>query len=196
MERNTRSSIYRRLRRQGFVTSLVALLVLLVPAVAHADSNPNVRYTSTPYNAAIHEIRASYSWKCLDIRGGSTNVGAVIQTFDCKGRHHQRFSFYPVGGENFVIATYGGATCLGTVNASKATGAGVVQATGGDCLTLRWKDRGGNHWEMVETFTGQCLRDTGRRSQVVLGACGSTGEPWPDLWTPRFDRYFDYTNFF
>ncbi|MFJ5776964.1 RICIN domain-containing protein [Streptomyces sp. NPDC093094] len=185
-------STFRRMCRHGFVASLVALLTLLVPAAAHADTNPNVRYTSTPYNAAIHEIRASYSWACLDIRGESTSVGAVIQTYDCKGRHHQRFAFYPAGGENFYIATYGGAMCLGTPNSSKAPGAGVVQANGYDCLTLRWKDRGSNHWEMVEVSTGQCLIDTGRRSQVVLGSCGSTGVPWPDVWTPRFDRYFNY----
>ncbi|MEU9864432.1 RICIN domain-containing protein [Streptomyces sp. NPDC047971] len=183
---------FRRLGRHGFVASLVALFTLLIPTAAHADYNPNVRYTSSPYNAAIHEIRASYSWQCLDIRGESTKVGAVIQRYDCKGQHHQRFVFYPMGGENFAVGTYGGAMCLGTPNASKAPGTGVIQATGGNCLTLRWQDRGSNHWEMVEVGTGQCLLDTGRRSQVVLGACGGVGEPWPSLWTPRFDRYFNY----
>ncbi|WP_327378220.1 hypothetical protein OG393_32185 [Streptomyces sp. NBC_01216] len=90
MDRSTGSTV-RRLRRHGFVASLVALFTLLVPAVAHAGANANVRYTSPPYDAAIHEIRESRSRQCLFIRGASTNTGAVIQTFDRKGRHHQRF---------------------------------------------------------------------------------------------------------
>lgn len=164
---------------------------LLFPVSASADTNPYVAYSRSMTPGAIHEIRASYSWKCLDVRGASNKQGTAIQTFDCKGKLHQRFLF--VGhSEHFNILTWAG--CLGTGGGNRTAGAGVVQTQGSECLTFRWADRANNHWEIVEEYSGLCLRDTGRANQVVLGACGVTGEPYPSLWRPIYDRMWNFNS--
>ncbi|WP_137990961.1 RICIN domain-containing protein [Streptomyces vilmorinianum] len=179
----------------GVIAALTALFVMLLPASAQAAENPTIRYSTTPYYAPIYEVRAGYSWKCLDIRGESTSVGAIIQTFDCKGALHQRFTFHSVGNGNFVIGTWGGARCLGLKSGGAYSGTYLIQTDGWNCATFTWVFQGGekgDHWEFQELGSGQCLHDTGRRSPVTLGACNVSGVPWPTIWVPRFDRYWNY----
>ncbi|MEV7871399.1 hypothetical protein AB0P17_36075 [Streptomyces sp. NPDC088124] len=89
--------------------------------------------------------------------------------------------------------------CLGPQGGSPTPGAPVILTTGSGCSTFTWNHRGTpeqpNHWEIVETSTGQCTPDTGRRSQAVLGTCGSTTTPGPQVWTPQFDKYWNYDQF-
>ncbi|MCZ7462154.1 hypothetical protein [Streptomyces sp. WMMC940] len=58
----------RSVRGGGILAVLASLLVLLIPGTA-AAADPHVRYTSWLTNAAVHGMRASYSWQCLDVRG-------------------------------------------------------------------------------------------------------------------------------
>ncbi|MEV6954525.1 RICIN domain-containing protein [Streptomyces sp. NPDC051183] len=179
----------------GVIAALTALFVMLLPASAQAAENPTIRYSTTPYNAPIYEIRAGYSWQCLDVRGGTTNAGAIIQRYDCKGALHQRFTFHSLGNGNFAIGTFGGARCLGAQGGSAYQGVSLIQTDGWGCATFTWVFQGGekgDHWEIKEVGTGLCLNDTGRRSPVVFGACGTSGVPWPTIWVPRFDRYYNY----
>ncbi len=93
-----------RLGRHGVVAALMGLFALLVPTSAHAAENPGIRYTTSFRNAAVYELRAAVSWKCLDLRGGGApQVGQVVQTFDCKTGLHQRFHFQSLGNGNFTI---------------------------------------------------------------------------------------------
>ncbi|MCP2259815.1 Ricin-type beta-trefoil lectin domain-containing protein [Streptoalloteichus tenebrarius] len=176
------------------VTGLLGLAVLGTPAsAATAQSNPNVRYTTSFRNAAIHEIRASYTWKCLDIRGESTNPGAVVQTYDCKGKLHQRFAFLPVSNDGLFSIVVFGRYCIGGANGATHDGAPVVTAPcTGPSQFFRWVDRGSNHWEIVEASSGRCLQDNGPRAQVTLRDCPPVQEPYPSLWTAIYDRQFDY----
>ncbi|MDH6540235.1 RICIN domain-containing protein [Streptomyces lavendulae] len=185
-----------RLGRHGVVAALMGLFALLVPASAQAAENPGIRYTTSFRNAAVYELRAAVSWKCLDLRGGGApQVGQVVQTFDCKTGLHQRFHFQSLGNGNFTIGAFG-TYCLGPQGGSPAPGAPIVLTNGWGCSTFTWNYRGTpeypNRWEIVEASTGQCIRDTGRRSQAVLGACGSTTTPWPEVWAPLFDQYWNY----
>ncbi|WP_327130018.1 RICIN domain-containing protein [Streptomyces sp. NBC_01343] len=185
-----------RLGRHALAAALMALLSLLLPtSAAQAAENPAIIYTTNFHSAAIYELRAAVSWKCLDIRGGGApQEGAVIQTFDCKDALHQRFTFQRTGGGTFTVGAFG-VYCLGTQGGT-APGTPLVLRNGWGCATFTWNYRGTeaypNRWELVEATTGQCIRDTGRRSPVVLGACGSTTTPWPEVWAPLYDRQFDY----
>ncbi|MFE3736983.1 RICIN domain-containing protein [Streptomyces sp. NPDC059134] len=188
-----------RLRRNGVVAALMGLLALLVPASAHAAENPGIRYTTSFRSAAVYEVRAAGSGKCLDLRGGGRpKSGTVVQTFDCKKALHQRFHFQSLGNGNFTIGAFG-SYCLGVQGGSPTPGAPVILTTGSSCSTFTWNHRGTpeqtNRWEIVEASTGQCARDTGRRSQTVLGACGSGTTPGPEVWAPQFDEYFNYDQF-
>ncbi|MEU6759216.1 RICIN domain-containing protein [Streptomyces sp. NPDC046685] len=186
-----------KFRRLGseVIAALTALFVMLLPSSAQAAENPTIRYSTTPYNAPIYEVRAGYSWQCLDIRGESTSAGAIIQRYDCKGALHQRFTFHSMGNGTFWIGTWGGAYCLGAQGGAVYKGASLIQANGWGCATFTWIFQGGekgDHWEIQEVGTGLCLNDTGRRSPVVFGACNVSGVPWPTIWVPRFDRYHNY----
>ncbi|WP_330172353.1 RICIN domain-containing protein [Streptomyces sp. NBC_01498] len=169
------------------------------PASAPAAENPGIRYTTSFRNAAVYEVRAAVGGKCLDIRGGGRpQAGAVIQTFDCKNELHQRFHFQSLGNGTFTIGAFG-VYCLGAQGGGPTPGAPVVLTTGSGCSTFTWNNRGTSanpdRWEFVEVTTGQCVRDTGRRSQAVLGACGGTAGPGPEAWDPRFKEYFNYDQF-
>ncbi|MFJ8209274.1 RICIN domain-containing protein [Streptomyces sp. NPDC096033] len=186
-----------RLGRRGVVAALVGLLALVVPvSSARAAENPSIVYTTNFHSAALYKLHAAVSWKCLDIQGGGAPAdGKVIQTFDCKDELHQMFTFQRVGGDNFTVGAFG-VYCLGTQGGSTAPGTPLNLRNGWGCATFTWNYRGTpqypNRWELVEASTGQCVRDTGRRSPVVLGACGSTTTPWPEVWAPEFNRYHDY----
>ncbi|MFE3825716.1 RICIN domain-containing protein [Streptomyces sp. NPDC059092] len=185
-----------RLGRHSVVAALTGLFALLVPTSAQAAENPGIRYTTSFRNAAIYELRAAVSGKCLDLRGGGRpKPGTVVQTFDCKDALHQRFHFQNLGNGNFTIGAFG-TYCLGPQGGSPTPGAPVILTTGSGCSTFTWNYRGTaeqpNRWEIAEASTGQCTRDTGRRSQAVLGACGSTTTPGPEVWAPQFDKYWNY----
>lgn len=170
------------------LAALVGVTVMATPAVA--EENPNVRYTTSVRNAAIHEMRASYSWQCMDVRGESTSMGAVVQRFDCKGQLNQRFYFVRDRAPGtFTIRAYWQAYCVGP---SATSGNGLVL---NDCNTpgnvYHWVDRGNNHWEIVDSY-GRCIRDNGRRVQLTLTTCAPVAEPYPTLWTARYHRQYDY----
>ncbi|MFD8984597.1 RICIN domain-containing protein [Streptomyces sp. NPDC059564] len=185
-----------RLGRYSVVAAVVGLFALLVPASAQAAENPGIRYTTTFRDAAVYEVRAAIGGKCLDLRGGGApREGQIVQTFDCKNELWQRFHFQSLGNGTFTIGAFG-TYCLGPQGGSPTPGAPIVLKTGRGCSTFTWNYRGSpdypNLWEMAETSTGQCIRDTGRRSQAVLGACGGTTTPLPEVWVPQFKQYWDY----
>ncbi|MET9153413.1 RICIN domain-containing protein [Streptomyces griseoflavus] len=181
-------------RGGGVAAFLAALLVLIVPGTATA-ADPPIRYTGWITDAAIHEMRASYSWQCMDVRGESQSPGAVVQRYDCKGRLHQRFYFTPSGTPGlFMIGVYG-KYCVGAQNASVADGTPmVIGHCQGPGQHFRWVDQGNNHWEIVEAASGKCLIDGGRREAIRLGTCGNIAEPYPSLWTPLYHRQYNYTS--
>ncbi|WP_162625168.1 RICIN domain-containing protein [Streptomyces cadmiisoli] len=184
----------RSVRRGGIAAVLVSLFVLLVPSAAQA-ADPPIRYTGWITNAAIYEMRASYSWQCMDVRGESQSPGAIVQRYDCKGKLHQRFYFQPSGTPGlFMIGVYG-RYCVGAQNAAVADGTPmVIGHCQGPGQLFRWVDRGNDHWEIVEAASGKCLMDAGRREAIRLGTCGNIAEPYPSLWTPRYDRQYNYTS--
>lgn len=184
-------------RRRGPAV-LLGLLSLLVPTSAQAAENPDIRYTTSFRDAPIYEMRAA-AGKCLDIRGGGRpQSGTAIQTFDCKNALHQRFHFQNLGTGTFTIGAFG-TYCLAPQGGSPTPGAPIILTNGPGCSAFTWNHRGTagspNRWEIVEASTGQCLRDTGRRSQVVLGACGGTAAPEPEVWLPQFDQNWNYDQF-
>ncbi|MCY0932507.1 RICIN domain-containing protein [Streptomyces sp. H27-H1] len=181
-----------RTLHRGVIAVLMSLLVLLIPTPANA-ADPAIQYTTSPFNAAIYEMRASYSWQCLDVRGESQSPGAVIQRYDCKGKLHQRFYFMSSNTPGMFYIGVFGKYCIGAANASTADNTPIVMGyCQGPGQHFRWVDQGNNHWEIVEAASGKCLHDTGRGSAIQLRACGNIAEPYPSLWTPLYHRQYNY----
>ncbi|GAA1580197.1 RICIN domain-containing protein [Streptomyces globosus] len=177
----------------GLLAALAGLFVLLLsaPASASASADPGVRYTTSFRSAYTYALKPP-SGKCLDMQGGGRPApGKVIQTFDCKTALHQRFTFHQGGDGTFTIGIFG-AYCL-TPQGGAVPGAPLVVGTGSGCGVFTWRNSpvAGDRWELVEVTSGQCLRDTGRRSPVVLGACGA-GE---SAWRPVFMEVYNYDQF-
>lgn len=187
------ATVARTARAGILVAALASLLAVLMPGTANA-ADPAIRYTTSLRNASIYEMRASYSWQCIDVRGGSTSPGAIIQRYDCNGKLHQRFYFMQSGTPGlFTIGTLGryciGANLTPGPDYYKTVVTGYCQGPG---QLFRWVDQGNNHWEIVEAQTGLCLHDTGRRNPVELRPCGNITVPYPSLWTPRYHTQYDY----
>jgi Ricin-type beta-trefoil lectin domain len=183
-----------KLRRVLFAL-LAPLLVLALPGTATAATEPSVYYTPWITDASIYEMRASYSWGCMDVKGESQSPGATIQRFDCKGKLHQRFYFTRSTTPGlFMIHVYG-SYCIGTQNAQGAVGTPIVLGyCQGPGQLFRWADGGSNHWEIVEAASGKCLMDRGRAQPITLGTCGNLTEPYPSLWTPLYKGQYNYTS--
>ena len=183
-----------RLLRGGVAAALMSLVVLLLPtSTAHA-ANPNIRYTTSVFDAALYEVRASHSWQCLDVQGGNINPGAVVGRWDCKGNLHQRFYFMPSGTDGlFHIGVYG-RYCLGR-DLQGGSADVVLDHCQGPGQHFRWVDRGNDHWEIVETTTNKCIHDAGRGNPVQLRDCGDITDPYPSLWSPRYTGQYNYGSF-
>ncbi|MGW4028649.1 RICIN domain-containing protein [Streptomyces sp. NPDC004838] len=73
-----------------------------------------------------YHIRALHSGKCLDVRGGSQNDGAIIQQYRCNGTAAQTWVLHGVTG-GFEIRALNSGKCVDVKGASKADYAAVVQ---------------------------------------------------------------------
>lgn len=171
---------------------LMGLTLLTTPAAA--QPNPNVRYTIYVTNAAIHEIRGSYSWDCMDIRGRSTNPGAIVQLANCNGQLNQRFYFIAYSDGTFSIRAYWQAYCIGATVAGQNAPI-TLNTCNSPGNNFRWVDQGNNHWEIVEATTGLCMRENGGRGQLTLVTCPRpVAVPYPSLWTARYMGQYNYGN--
>lgn len=185
----------RRTSTRVLIAVLTALMgLVLLSAPASAAPNPNVRYTVYVTNAAIHEMRASYSWHCMDIRDKSTKPGAIVQRTECNGQLNQRFYFVDHGNGTFSIHAYWQGYCIGAVAPAQH-----APITLNDCnnygSSFRWVDQGNNHWEIVEANTGMCMRENGRRGQLTLATCTRPlAVPYPTLWTAVYKGQYNYGN--
>ncbi|MFE7564047.1 RICIN domain-containing protein [Kitasatospora sp. NPDC057500] len=161
--------------RQSLVRSGVVAGSLLAAAAVLA----------TPAQAApvLHGYANVVQGKCLDIRGGSTAEGALLQEFSCKNASNQRFwtDDAAVGGTEIRVQS--SFLCLEPTTLNAYSSIIQRQCSGAD--TQKWElvPQGVNAVAFKNKATGLCLQDwlsgDGSRREVNMWQCnGSAYQQW------------------
>ncbi|RYZ03370.1 MAG: glucose dehydrogenase [Myxococcales bacterium] len=115
------------------------------------------------------------SGRCLDVRGGSTTPGSVLQIFACNGGANQGFTFTAAG----ELRAFEGTQCVQAQGT--AGGAAVVIAACNGQLNQQWrlnanKSITGAQSSLCLDVSGQGTAD---RTPVILWSCnGQTNQQW------------------
>src|SRR5215469_2173715 len=100
---------------RGLLPAVAALGLLAAAAPAHAS--------------VVMEVKQKYSGKCMDVRGGDTNVGAYVQQYGCNGTPAQQWTLNLVPGssDTYYLQNADG-LCLEDRSSFMFNGAPVDQA--------------------------------------------------------------------
>ncbi|MFB0840864.1 RICIN domain-containing protein [Paenibacillus oleatilyticus] len=126
--------------------------------------------------SAIYNIIAKHSGKALDVRNGSSDDGAAIQTWTYNNRGNQQWRIVPTGDGFYKIVAVHSGKVLDVADNSYANGAYINQ----------WSDNGGNNqrWS-IEPLGDGSYKITAKHSGKVLDVKnGRTEDPaflhqWP-----------------
>ena len=112
-------------------------------------------------------IVSRWSDLCMDVQGGSTANGALIQQWECNETNAQKFDKTPVADGYFLIRNRGSGRCLAVSDAGTQNGALIGQY---DCdssnQNQHWRstDPGGNSvgakW-LINRHSGKCVEVPG-----------------------------------
>lgn len=100
-----------------------------------------------------------HSSKCVEIAGGSTSNGALVQIATCNGSPRQQFRFESMGGGAYRIRNVGSNRCIDVEGASTQNAARVLQWECHSNANQQFfaNDRGNTVHELVARHSGQNL---------------------------------------
>ncbi|MFE0588869.1 RICIN domain-containing protein [Micromonospora echinospora] len=95
------------------------------------------QWVFTPkYPLGSYEVKNVYSGKCLDVTGGSTSIGTVVQQYPCYGSTHQLWYYNSSSG--FLTAVHSN-LCIAVAHPFPGTGAYQHACSGGSgALYTTW----------------------------------------------------------
>ncbi len=129
------------------------------------------------------------SGKCASVWGGSSDHGAVLAQWECRGAPSQRFSLQPVGQANeFRFVAEHSGKCLAVAGASQADGADVVQwpCPADDAAHFVWQlEQVGEGQRLRAKHSGRCMAVWGgspaNGARIVQWTCTSSNNMLFDL---------------
>ncbi|MFB7781160.1 RICIN domain-containing protein [Streptomyces vinaceus] len=143
---------------------------------------------TTPAHAGVsgqYVFRNAATGKCLDVRAGSKDNGALLQQFSCNGKGNQTFIVsFQVDDPTSMLSAQHSYKCM--MSAGTAPGSQVVQRDCDNLSSMRWEfvELGGNSVTIKNVASGLCLDDggqpSGSRREVRQTVC--TGAA-PQVWT-------------
>jgi cytochrome c peroxidase len=130
-----------------------------------ASFQQNLDKANSEANAKGFMLKAAHSGKCIDVAGGGTADGAVVQQWTCHGGNNQRFEEVPVAGGFMLRAKHSG-KCLDVAGISTAAGAKLIQwgCHGGANQVFNWSGS-----RLVVSHTKMCV-DVARVSTADFAA--------------------------
>ena len=109
----------------------VCLFLLGLAGISQAQTNSSTSSTTT--------IVAESSGSCVDVNGGSSQVGLGIDQWTCSGTSNQSFRFTATSGGSYTIQPQNDNLCLDAGSGSVTTAVQVVQNTCSGGPTQQWK---------------------------------------------------------
>ena len=137
---------------------------------------------STRAAAAPLPVVAKHSGKCLDVRGGpaATQIGALIEQWECTGASNQSWTLLDVGGGAVELVAQHSGKCaeVDSDSAIPADGTAIKQAACTGSERQRWIAQGAGatgELKLVHSRSGKCLDVTG-------GPAAKGNGPLLELW--------------
>ena len=134
-------------------------------------------------SSSLIVAQAAHSGQCLNVYGGSTQVGGGIIQWPCAGSANEQWTLLPTGGLYQVVATNSG-LCLSN-NGTVAQGANLMQAT---CSTANtgglWSLSAVNSsYQLISANSGLCMdvygAGQGAGTGVIQWQCsGALNQSW------------------
>src|ERR1035438_3315679 len=112
-------------------TCLAVIVCLAYLGLAGASQAQGTSSTTTM-------VPESSPGSCVDVNGGSTEVGFGIDQWTCLGTSYQNFKFTPTSGGYYTIQPQNDNLCLDAGSGSVTTGVQVVQNTCSGSTTQEW----------------------------------------------------------
>ncbi len=166
--------------RQLAGTHLAEAAPYSLRAYAHAMSGYYSVGASPQLNSSggyVSTVVAQLSSSCVDVNGGSAQVGLGIDEWSCTGTANQKFNVNPTTDGFFVIQSQINTLCLDAGSGSVTTGVQVVQKACSGGEPQKWKlvaNAGGTYFITTPDGTG-CLDIFGGRTangtSVITWAC-------------------------
>jgi pectate lyase len=165
------------------------LTAIIVPVVAGAGvlvSALPAQAASAPVAGSTYQLAVTKSGQCLDVVGGATGNGSVLQQWGCSGgAAWQQFKAVSAGSGQFTLVNAKSAKCVDVPAASAAAGVQINQWTCSGNANQRWTfvASGSGTYQVKSVSSGLCLSDKGAStasgSAVIQEACtASSNKQW------------------
>jgi chitinase len=169
------------------IRSRAAVLACFLVGVGCSASAPRAEAVSS-LSAATYQLGAGVGAnKCLDVSGGGSADGTVIQEWDCNSSAAQAFRVDDLGGGLSRLVNPGSGKCVDVAAAGTANGTQIQlwDCNGTGAQSFRIGDAGGGAVTLVNSNSGKCVdinaQGTANGTKVQLWDCNGT---IAQLWHP------------
>jgi pectin methylesterase-like acyl-CoA thioesterase len=174
-----------RSRRRRALAALVAVSAMVVGVSGVAGRSAEAA-GAAPTAGSTYSLAVTTSGLCIDVVGGSTANGALLQQWGCSGAAWQQFTVVArTGGYNLVNANSG--RCVDVPGSSTSSGVQLQQWGCGDGTKTNqlWTfvASGSGTYQIVSAVSGLCLSDkdasTASGGAVIQETCSAnTNKQW------------------
>jgi pectin methylesterase-like acyl-CoA thioesterase len=165
------------------------LTAIIVPVVAGAGvlvSALPAQAATAPVAGSTYQLAVTKSGQCLDVAGGATGNGSVLQQWGCSGgAAWQQFTVVSAGSGQFTLVNVKSAKCVDVPAASAASGVQINQWTCSGNANQRWTfaASGSGTYQVKSVSSGLCLSDKGAStasgSAIIQEGCtANSNKQW------------------
>ncbi len=124
------------------------------PSPSPSQSPASDRSRSPEYRSFVNPLN-----KCVEVLGGGTGDGDVVQQWSCHGADNQRWAFRPADAGTYAIVNATSGKCLDVYATDRRDGARVHQWSCYDGASQQWwlEPAGNGYFLVINRNSGKCL---------------------------------------
>ncbi|MCC8246874.1 RICIN domain-containing protein [Saccharothrix luteola] len=180
-----------RLHRRRSALTVAATLAAIVVA-------PSPVQAATPVAGTTYQVSVTKSGKCLDLVGGSTANGGVVQQWSCSGDKWQQFTLNSAASGTYALVNVNSGKCLDIPSGTADQGVQLQQWSCAGSSNQQWRlvASGSGTYQVVNVASGLCLANkdasTASGAPIIQESCtANTNKQW--LFTPISGRAWSNT---
>jgi hypothetical protein len=111
------------------------------------------------WSGRVVRIRAKHSWQCLDVQGGSYQLGARIMQHWCHDGANQKFLIEARSDGYYRFIAQHSWQCMDVQGGSYSAGASIIQHSCHDGYNQQFRivDVGNGYYRLIARNSGMCL---------------------------------------
>ncbi|MCC8246875.1 pectinesterase family protein [Saccharothrix luteola] len=177
------------MKRPPWLSGLSKTTAAAAVAIAAAITAPALAEAATPVAGTTYQVSVTKSGKCLDLVGGSTANGGVVQQWSCSGDKWQQFTLNSVGSGTYALVNVNSGKCLDIPSGTTNSGVQLQQWSCAGSSNQQWRlvQSGSGTYQIVNVASGLCLANkdasTASGAPIIQESCtANTNKQW--LFTP------------